>query len=1186
MAKLKSGGGLFFPWRSDDIRARGRAPQPRFLSISRSTFSIITGLLLAACMALGIKPEPARAQNTATYTITFEGNWNAQSTPPGAPGGAHFTTLIGAVHNNDETFWAAGSLATAGVENVAETGSTTRFNSELVAARERNNVKTIIRFSVSGGGEATKTTTVEFSKDYPLFTILSMLGPSPDWFVGLSGFSLLDGNGNWYSSRTVDLFAYDAGTEEGTGWSLSNPASNPHVAISSLKGKGKFTNVRVARMTFKLMNQVKLSVRGSGPVTEGTSASFTVSANPAPSSNLTVNLNVSENSNNGRDFVATTHQGSKTVRIDAGTTSTTYSVATVNDNTDEPNGSVTVTVASGNGYTVVSPSSASVTVNDNDSTQVTLSAAEGNIPETGGTKTITVTLNRALAAGESLTVPLTFGGAARRNTDYMLAGTPTPGVTYNNLNSGSANIVFGSGARMATLTLSARDDTIDEGTAETVTVALGTPTHSGLGGGATSSGTASFSITDDDTGTVAGVMVSKGTLSLTEGGTADTYTMVLTKAPTTSVTVTATSEDAVVKVHTGSGPPADSVTLTFTGGTSGNWNQAQTVTVTPQQDADTTQDTVSITHTVSGTGDYARVTADSVTVTVADDDRGGGDDGSGPDESGPEFVATRFAFTLAENLVGPAPVRDPGGAPGVVRAAGTGVTYTLASGGDGLFQVDAATGAVHYVGPGEATGRYTLTVQATDSRERVAETQVTVEVRDAATVSRLNRVHRTVLPEAARLAAGSAFAAVSERLAATRTAARLQVAGYELQTAVANLAGTLATGAALPDLPQLLAGSEFVLPLSATGDAGGLAPVLWGAVDWTALSGGRVTDWDGGMLNAHLGADVRLSERLLGGLALSHARGTFDWTDQGGEPSVTGTYQSRMTSLMPYLGWTAHERLTGWAAATLGRGEVHLNDATVGKYDSEATAWSAGAGARGTLLAAGQMVLALKGEAWITQWEADGDGPLVALNAAAQRLRMALEGQQTWTLVSGSVVVPVLEVGVRHDGGDGETGTGLELGGGVRWSHPAQGLTIQARARTLLGRGSYRQWGVAGLVRVDPGADGRGLALSVSPALGVAASGVSRLWNEGVSRSPAAAATRYEPRLEAALGYGFATPGTSGTTTPYAGFSLTDTRAVTWRAGMRLAAGAGLDAHLETTWREPTAGAPDHGVMLEVRRRF
>lgn len=1210
MVTLMSDGRLFFPLYSHDIRPRGRASQPRFFSISQSAFRVITILLLAAVMVLGITLEPARAQDTATYTVTFEGNWNNQSVPGGGiPSSAHFTTLIGAVHNSNETFWRVGGMSTAGVELVAELGGTSTFRNELVNAGA--NVKEIISLSAPGRDGGRKTTTIKFSMSHHLFTILSMLGPSPDWFTGLSRHSLLQG-GNWRSTHTVNLFAYDAGTEMGTEFTLSNN-SEPNCMgqnrsgckpIRSLKGMEKFSStVPVARMTFTLkqpVQQASLSISGGSPVTEGNNASFTITASPAPTSNLTVNLNVSENSNNGRDFVASGNQGSKTVTIAANATSATYTVATVNDDTDEPNGSVTVTVSGGSGYAAGSPSSASVTVNDNDRTRVTLSAAVGNIPETGGTKTITATLNRALVAGESLTVPLTFEGTATRNTDYMLAGTPAAGVIYLNLNSGNARVIFSASSRTATLTLSTRNDTMDEGTAETVTVALGTLTSSGLGGGATSSGTASFSITDDDTGPVAGVMVSKGMLSLTEGGTADTYTVVLTKMPTTSVTVTATSsDDTVVKVHTGNGQPADNVTLTFTGGTSGNWNQAQTVTVTPQQDADTTQDTASITHVVSGTGDYTQVTADSVTVTVADDDGDDGDSGSDendgnggsgvdvgsdPEEPGPVFMATQFAFTMAENLVGPAPVRDAGGALGVVRAAGIGVTYTLASGGDGLFQIDAATGAVHYVGPGAATGHYALTVQATDSRGRVAETQVTVEVRDADTVSRLNRVRQTVLPEAARLAAGSAFDAVSERMDATRTAARLRVAGYELRTATANLAETLATGVALPDLPQLLAGSEFVLPLSATGDTAGLAPVLWGAVDWTALSGGRVTDWDGGMLNAHLGADVRLSERLMGGLALSHARGTFDWTDQGGDPSVTGTYQSRMTSLMPYLGWTAHERLTGWASATLGRGEVKLNDTEAGQYDSEATAWSAGAGARGTLLAAGQMVLALKGEAWVTQWEADGNGPLAALNADAQRLRLALEGQQTWTLASGSVVVPELEVGVRHDGGDGETGTGVELGGGVRWSHPAQGLTMQARARTLLGRGSYRQWGVAGLVRVDPGADGRGMSLSVSPALGVAASGVARLWNEGVSGSPATA--RYEPRLEAALGYGFDAPGTSGTTTPYAGFSLADTRAVTWRAGMRLATGAGLDAYLETNWHEPTAGATDHGVMLEVRRRF
>ena len=455
------------------------------------------------------------------------------------------------------------------------------------------------------------------------------------------------------------------------------------------------------------------------------------------------------------------------------------------------------------------------------------------------------------------------------------------------------------------------------------------------------------------------------------------------------------------------------------------------------------------------------------------------------------------------------------------------------------------------------------------------------------------------------MAAGSAFAAVSGRLEAGRQATRLRVAGHEMLTGAAGGAGTFANkacGAAngcnevgderptrgpnTLNLTQVLTGSEFTLPLSPSGDgtAGGLTPVLWGAVDWTALSGsGTAPDWDGGMLNAHLGVDVRLAPHLLAGVALSHAQGTFDWTDQGDAQAVTGTYTSRLTSLMPYLGWTAHERLELWAAATLGRGEVTLADAAAGSYDSAAAAWSAGAGIRGALLADGPTALALKGEAWVSQWEADGTGPVAGVDVDVQRLRLALEGRHAWTFASGAALAPSLEVGVRHDGGAGETGTGLELGGGLHWNDPARGLTLQTRARTLLGRGGYRQWGITGQAHLDPGADGLGLTLNVAPAWGVADSGVAQLWDEGLT-GRSAATLRPEPRLEAALGYGVTAPGTFGTVTPYAGLSLAG--AQTWRTGVRLTASPGLDAHLETTWRETLGGVPEHGVTLRARMRF
>ena len=258
------------PSRRDDIRARGRTRLFCFSRIFRGSARAVMGLLLLAAIVLGAQPEPARAQTTATYTVTFKGNWNTTSTPGGVVGGAHFTTLIGAVHNSDVTFWASGGTATAGVESVAEIGGTSTFKSEINSATT-GTVRATVQESGTGA-TGTRTFEVTFSRTHPLLTLLSMIGPSPDWFVGVSGLSLLDGSDAWRSSYTRDLFPYDAGTEDGEEFSLSNSATNPRGTITSLKGQGKFSDTRMARLTFTL-NQSN----NAPEFTEGTSTtrSFT-----------------------------------------------------------------------------------------------------------------------------------------------------------------------------------------------------------------------------------------------------------------------------------------------------------------------------------------------------------------------------------------------------------------------------------------------------------------------------------------------------------------------------------------------------------------------------------------------------------------------------------------------------------------------------------------------------------------------------------------------------------------------------------------------------------------------------------------------------------------------------------------------------------------------------------------------
>ena len=186
---------------------------------------------------------------SATYSVTFTGTWTVEATPGGLPDGAHFSPLIGAVHNASVTFLEAGGRATPGVESMAERGRTATLTEEIEAAGA-NALGVLGR---AGGPGATASVTfdsVALSADHPRITLVTMIAPSPDWFVGVSGLSLLDAEGGWVDSATVNLYPWDAGTEEGDDFSFDNAATEPPGTIASLRGTGKFSDAPMATLTF------------------------------------------------------------------------------------------------------------------------------------------------------------------------------------------------------------------------------------------------------------------------------------------------------------------------------------------------------------------------------------------------------------------------------------------------------------------------------------------------------------------------------------------------------------------------------------------------------------------------------------------------------------------------------------------------------------------------------------------------------------------------------------------------------------------------------------------------------------------------------------------------------------------------------------------------------------------------
>ena len=399
---------------------------------------------------------------------------------------------------------------------------------------------------------------------------------------------------------------------------------------------------------------------------------------------------------------------------------------------------------------------------------------------------------------------------------------------------------------------------------------------------------------------------------------------------------------------------------------------------------------------------------------------------------------------------------------------------------------------------------------------------------------------------------------------------------------------------------ELLLGSSFHLAAGG-GEAGGPGYAAWGRIavggfDAEAPAEKGTVRLDGEVTTGILGADAHW-ERWLAGVALSvsEGEGSFD------QPGVdTGTVESSLTSVNPYVRYEASERLSVWGLVGYGTGDMTLTQAANDNRGEIVTRTDismrlGAAGARGVLLKAdesGGIDLALRGDAFLVQMVSEAAENSVKTEADASRLRLLLEAGRPFLLGKGAVLTPALELGIRHDGGDAETGTGIELGGRISYADRGSGLTVEANARTLVAHedSGYKEWGAGGSVRLGPDASGRGLSLRLAPAWGTPSSGVDRLWS---ARDAAGLAPGGEfeagHRLDAELGYGIAMFGGGFTGTPYLGFGLAD-GGRDYRLGWRLNSAErgvrGLALNLEATRRERAQGNAEHGVTLLASIRW
>ena len=253
------------------------------------------------------------------------------------------------------------------------------------------------------------------------------------------------------------------------------------------------------------------------------------------------------------------------------------------------------------------------------------------------------------------------------------------------------------------------------------------------------------------------------------------------------------------------------------------------------------------------------------------------------------------------------------------------------------------------------------------------------------------------------------------------------------------------------------------------------------------------------------------------------------------------------------------------------------------------------AGARGDLLAPRNdlygLALALKADGLWQRMGADKTAEREAVKAATGRVRLALEGSLSLEVGNGWRFLPNLEIGLRHDSGDAETGAGLDMGAGFAFSNSDNSLSATLKARRLLAHDAsgFEDWGLSGTVRLDPSpASDRGFSLSLRHAAGgPAADGAEALFNRETLPAPGARdPSPAGSRLEAEAGWGFAVFGGRFTGTPHLGFGLSD-RGRDYKLGWRLtSAGRGFELGLEATRRENADDDPEHGAMLRGAIRW
>ena len=213
-------------------------------------------LLLSVAAVFPLAQAASAQEGAARYQLTFQGTWSSLTHPNQFPISPHFSAVVGATHSGAAVFWQPGALASNAIKDVAELGSWGLLWGEILQQVAVGHVDQGLQFGALSPSPGQKTVTFIAQAEFSKLTLVSMLGPSPDWFVGINGFELIQG-GDWVESAVIPLQLYDAGTDSGVSYASSNLPTVPPDAIalvSSASGPFQGASTIVGSITLQRLS--------------------------------------------------------------------------------------------------------------------------------------------------------------------------------------------------------------------------------------------------------------------------------------------------------------------------------------------------------------------------------------------------------------------------------------------------------------------------------------------------------------------------------------------------------------------------------------------------------------------------------------------------------------------------------------------------------------------------------------------------------------------------------------------------------------------------------------------------------------------------------------------------------------------------------------------------------------------